>query len=62
LALARQHRPHHRSLRLNSYDPFTLAVLKAHVEMLERERIEFGPDYHDHGVLFRAVGVRQICR
>ena len=33
-------------------DPFTLAVLKAHVEMLDRERREFGPDYHDHGVLF----------
>ena len=33
-------------------DPFTLAALKAHVEMLDRERNEFGPDYHDHGVLF----------
>ena len=33
-------------------DPFTLAVLKAHVEMLDRERKELGPDYHDHGVLF----------
>ena len=33
-------------------DPFTLAVLKAHVEMLDRERSELGPDYHDHGVLF----------
>jgi len=30
----------------------SLSLLKAHVEMLERERIEFGPDYHDHGVLF----------
>jgi integrase len=33
-------------------DPFTLAVLKAHVEMLDRERKEFGPDYHDGGFLF----------
>jgi len=33
-------------------DPFTLAVLKAHVEMLDRERKDLGPDYHDHGVLF----------
>jgi integrase len=33
-------------------DPFTLAVLRAHVDMLDRERKEFGPDYHDHGWLF----------
>jgi integrase len=33
-------------------DPFTLAVLRAHVEMLDRERKEFGPGYHDHGWLF----------
>ena len=33
-------------------DPFTLAALRAHVEMLDQERNEFGPDYHDHGVLF----------
>ena len=33
-------------------DPFTLAALKAHVEQLDRERAEFGPDYHDHSVLF----------
>lgn len=33
-------------------DPFTLAVLKAHVEMLDQERKDFGPDYQDHGVLF----------
>ena len=33
-------------------DPFTLAVLKAHVEQLDQERQDFGPDYHDHGVLF----------
>jgi hypothetical protein len=23
-----------------------------HVEMLDRERKDLGPDYHDHGVLF----------
>jgi integrase len=33
-------------------DPFTLAVLKAHVERLDQERRDFGPDYRDHGVLF----------
>ena len=33
-------------------DPFTLAVLKAHVEMIDQERRDFGPDYDDHGVLF----------
>jgi integrase len=33
-------------------DPFTLAALKAHVEQLEQERRDFGPGYHDHGVLF----------
>jgi integrase len=33
-------------------DPFTMAVLKAHVEMLDQERRELGPDYQDHGVLF----------
>jgi integrase len=33
-------------------DPFTLAALKAHVEMLDREQRDFGPDYHDHGLLF----------
>jgi integrase len=32
--------------------PFTLAALKEHVAMLDRERAEFGPDYQDHGVLF----------
>ena len=37
---------------LLALDPFTLAVLKAHVEMLDQERKDFGPDYHDHGVLF----------
>jgi integrase len=33
-------------------DPFTLDVLKAHVEKLDQERRDFGPEYHDHGVLF----------
>ena len=33
-------------------DPFTLAVLKAHVEILDQERRDLGPDYQDHGVLF----------
>jgi integrase len=33
-------------------DPFTLAVLRVHVEMLDQERREFGPDYRDHWVLF----------
>jgi integrase len=33
-------------------DPFTPAVLKAHVDQLARERRELGPDYQDHGVLF----------
>ena len=33
-------------------DPFTLAVLRTHVETLDQERKEFGPDYHDRGMLF----------
>ena len=33
-------------------DPFTLAVLTVHVEMLDRERKEFVPDYQGHGLLF----------
>jgi len=33
-------------------DPLTLAALQVHVEMLDGERAEFGPDYQDHGVLF----------
>jgi hypothetical protein len=38
-------------------DPFTLAALKMHVEKLDHERRELGPEYHDHGVLFcRADG------
>ncbi len=38
--------------RVLALDPFTLAALRSHVEMLERERAEFGPDYEDHGLLF----------
>ena len=37
---------------LLALDPFTQAVLKVHVDMLDQERKEFGPDYLDHGVLF----------
>jgi integrase len=33
-------------------DPFTLAVLKAHVEQLDQERQELGPDYQVYGGLF----------
>jgi integrase len=33
-------------------DPFTLAVLKVHVEMIDQERRDFGLDYDDRGVLF----------
>ena len=33
-------------------DGFTLAVLARHVEMLGGERAEFGPGYHDYGLLF----------
>ena len=33
-------------------DPFTPTVFKAHVETLNQERREHGPDYHDHSVLF----------
>jgi hypothetical protein len=39
-------------------DPFTLAASKMHVEKLDRERRELGPDYHDHGVLFCWEGGR----
>ena len=31
--------------RVLALDPFTLAALRSHVDMLERERAEFGPDY-----------------
>jgi hypothetical protein len=37
---------------LLALDPFTLVALKAHVEMLDRERKDHGPDYRNHGVLF----------
>jgi transcriptional regulator with XRE-family HTH domain len=30
-------------------NPDTLAVLRAHVEMLDQERKDLGPDYHDEG-------------
>jgi integrase len=33
-------------------DPFTVAVLRVHVAMLDQERREFGPDYQEHGLLF----------
>jgi integrase len=38
--------------RVLALDPFTLAALRSHVEMLERERAEFGLDYEDQGLLF----------
>ena len=37
---------------LVALDPFTLAALTAHVETLDRERQDLGPDYQDHGLLF----------
>jgi integrase len=37
---------------LLALDPFTQAVLKSHVAMLDEERRDFGPEYLDHGVLF----------
>jgi integrase len=33
-------------------DRFTVAVLTVHIEMLDRERAEFGPDYRELGLLF----------
>jgi integrase len=33
-------------------DPFTLAVLKAHLAQIDVERREFGPEYGDYGLLF----------
>jgi integrase len=45
---------------LLALDPFTLAALKAHVEMLDRERKDHGPDYRDHGVLFCWETARRI--
>jgi Phage integrase family len=38
--------------RVLALDPFTVAALRSHVEMLDRERTEFGPDYRDSGLLF----------
>jgi integrase len=38
--------------RTLALDPFTLAALKAHAEMLDQERNELGGDYQDHGLLF----------
>jgi integrase len=33
-------------------DPFTLACLRMHIEMLDQNRCNVGPDYQDHGLLF----------
>jgi integrase len=33
-------------------DPLTLTLVRTHVEMLNRERAEFGSGYHDSGLLF----------
>jgi integrase len=38
--------------RTLALDPLTLAALRLHVEMLDQERAELGPDYEDHGLLF----------
>jgi integrase len=38
--------------RTIALDPFTLAALKVHLQTLDQERKEFGPDYHDGGWLF----------
>jgi integrase len=38
--------------RVLALDPFTLAALRSHLDMLEREHAEFAPDYEDHGLLF----------
>jgi len=37
---------------LLALDPFTLAVLRMHVDQLDQERKEFGPDYDDQSWLF----------
>jgi integrase len=34
--------------RTISLDPFTVAALRTHVQMLDEERAAFGPDYADH--------------
>jgi hypothetical protein len=38
--------------RVIALDAFTLAVLAAHAELLDREHAEFGLDYFDQGLLF----------
>jgi integrase len=38
--------------RTLALDPFTLAALKLHVEMLDQVRADLGPDCQDHGLLF----------
>jgi integrase len=38
--------------RLIALDPLTLAALRVLVGQLDTERAEFGPGYHDHGLLF----------
>ena len=38
--------------RIVVLDPLTLTLLRAHVEMLSRERAEFGSGYGDSGLLF----------
>ncbi len=38
--------------RMVILDPLTLALLRSYVEMLNRERAEFGSGYHDSGLLF----------
>ena len=47
-----QRRRRRHAQHLLALDPFTLAVLTAHVEMLDQERKNFGPDYCGHGWLF----------
>ena len=40
------------AVRVLALDPYTMAALAAHAEMLDRERAEFGPDYQDYRLLF----------
>lgn len=40
------------AVRVLALDPYTMAALAAHTEMLDRERAEFGPDYQDYRLLF----------
>ncbi|HEU5427999.1 MAG TPA: tyrosine-type recombinase/integrase [Actinocrinis sp.] len=40
------------SWRTIALDQHTLKLLMQHVETIEAERAEFGPDYQDHGKLF----------